>query len=170
MDLNDIKDGLRDLIATDSALKAWCQTTYGKDHTVFVGVDTTGDGEGNFPNLPGVADAPYVTVLVDGKQAGLARQKKRHTVLITNGVADESKVDDGEANVIEYAGEGRSMIMHGLVKDALLAKLIGDWSHLTLAGFDVEVDSGEFPLFEILCQLNLEETTPMGIGAAAFLA
>lgn len=169
MDLEVIQNELRDLIATDSALKAWCQATYSKDHKVFVGVDTTEEGEGNYPNLPGVDDAPYVAILVNGKKAGLSDKIKRHTALITVGVADDSMVEGGEANVFEYAGEGRSKAMHRLVKDILVAKLAGDWAHLTLARMDVDTDSIEFPLFEVLCTLNLEETTPLGRGAAAFL-
>jgi hypothetical protein len=93
-DINVIIQNLRDIIAADSATKVWTNATYGRDHKVFVGVDTR--------DPPGATDCPFVVISPDGKTGGWSEDQIRHIVSVDCEVSTDTQTVT--TNKIEYSG------------------------------------------------------------------
>lgn len=94
MNMNTLLTSIRDAIAADSAIKTWTQSTYTKDHTVFVGVDTR--------NPPAEADCPCVVLSMTGKTGGYARDVISHSFIVSCEINKDSHTTT--SNKIEYDG------------------------------------------------------------------
>lgn len=92
MGIRTILENLRDGIAGSTVLKAYCQTKYAKDHTVYLGL--------NKQNPPGEENAPLVIIsLVDS--AEVAGNRKRWKLLLGYCVFDETLTITGNKNTYE---------------------------------------------------------------------
>ena len=96
MELNSLLDDLVNSIATASALKSWCNSTYGQDHKVFVNIDKR--------NSPGVDDCPFVIIFPVQKSVGRGVSNKQHGFEIDCCIYNDTLETPAEPNIIEYKG------------------------------------------------------------------
>lgn len=82
MNMNTLLASIRDAIAENAAIKVWTNATYGKDHKVYVGVDTR--------NPPPASDCPLVAVAHAGKVDGEAQETLVGRFAIALEIIDEN--------------------------------------------------------------------------------
>lgn len=94
MNMNTLLASIRDAIANSTTVKTWTNATYGKDHKVFVGVDTR--------QPPVASDCPCVVLAPAAKVAGESQDVITHKVNVSCEIIDE--VSDTTGNIVEYSG------------------------------------------------------------------
>jgi hypothetical protein len=135
MNINTLLDDLSNAIAVDSETATWCQSTYGRDHQVYVNLD---DRE-----PPAASGCPYVTLWPDSKKVGRGIGQKQHTIEVVCVIHDESSRTRSEDNVIEYEGVKRLETFRKHVETAIAAV---DMGNALLDELDIEYDPvSEFP-------------------------
>ena len=152
MDINSLIDSLVNSIATDTALTAWCNSTYNKAHTVFVSFDER--------VLPGESDCPFVVVYPVQKQVGQSRGVKSHHVEIDCCIFDESLRTFTPGNITGYAGVQRIEQFRKLVETAVTSTSL---TNCLFDGLDVEYDViSQFPFHQCGMLFEINEKSRVG--------
>ena len=151
MNVNTLVTSLRDAIHDDAATKAWCQTNYGQDQQVFVGIDTR--------NPPEMGQYPLVHIFPLTKRAGGGTQE--HSVGITCGIYDDDMRTTSKANVVELEGVQNLESFRKLVESAIDDIDFGDVNWL--ADMSVSYETIEFfPYFLCSMELRIDAEIPFG--------
>lgn len=147
-DMNTLLTSIRDAIANNAAIKTWTQTTYSKDHTVFVGVDTK--------RPPAEADCPCVVVSHAKKVGGEAQEVIDHRFSVSCEVINESSTTTG--NIVEYAGMQELETFRQKVLDA-----VHGVSDIRIRTVETEYEAIMFfPSFLCDMIITIEEETEFG--------
>lgn len=104
---------VRDAVADDAAVKAWCQSNYSQDHKVYVGVDTR--------KPPGADDYPLVHLYPVSKAEGYSITRQGIIIGATCGIHDSTMLSTGKANVVEYRGVSYIDELRNLIRAAILS-------------------------------------------------
>lgn len=153
MNITTMIDAISAAIAQDSAIAAWCTTTYGHTHKVFVSLDLR--------NPPGQDDCPYVALWPDDKLVGYGISEKGHGLMFDISVYDEStRTHDGIGNLVEYNGVARVEALRKLVETAVAGVDLGN---VSLENIDIQYDSPEsFPFFTAGMAVSFQEENMLG--------
>lgn len=93
--LKDVLALIRDTLAADATIRDWCSATFGKSHTVFVGID---------PKKPPKLEenCPMICLVSDGRRRERNQAYLEHTVHI--GCAIKSDTQERTANTVTFKG------------------------------------------------------------------
>ncbi len=150
-DMNALIQALRDGIADNSAVKAWCQATYGKDHKVYLGIDQD--------NPPAETAYPLVSLYPLSKKGGLFEERKTHEFGVSLGIYDSTLAAGGKTNVIEYNGVQRIEAFRKLISAAISAAL----TTVRIIGSESTYEALElFPYFLCVQDFTCDEETEFG--------
>ncbi len=116
MNINTLLGNLATAISTNAALSAWCNTTYGHAHKVYVNLDHR--------NPPGDADCPFVVLYPISKSAGMGTSVKRHTFEVDCCIYDDTTRTTGQ--VLEYNAIRRVEEFRKLIETAIASADTGD--------------------------------------------
>lgn len=153
MNIKTLIDAFSETIAQDSELTAWCQSTYGNGHTVYVNVDER--------NLPGKEGCPFVALWPETKSVGLERSTKNHHISVICCIYDKTKrTNAGIDNIIEFMGVGNVEDLRKKVETAIAGIDLGN---SCLAGIDIAFDTITFfPFFYAGMSIEIPETVTLG--------
>ncbi len=99
MDVNALVDNVIAAIADDEEIKEWCQTKYGRDHTVFFGMDLRD------PDLPLDTQLPFVHIAPTAKAVGTDEEEITHSFNVFVEISNESAdTPEDQPNVVRYEG------------------------------------------------------------------
>lgn len=150
-DMNTLLQALRDGIADDSATKTWCNTNYGQDHKVYVGLDQD--------NPPDQNNYPIVSVYPLSKRGGYSADEVNHQFGIMVGIYDTSLATGGKTNVVEYKGVQNVEAFRKLVAAAIKTAV----TTVRIAEVEIVYEALEvFPYFLCEQQITLIEDTEFG--------
>lgn len=90
--LEQIVDRAASVLAADSALASWCQTTYGRAPLIMIGIDER--------NLPGCENCPMILISPDRQQVGQESDAWEHVFQIDWAVCDETVTESGGVRVL----------------------------------------------------------------------
>jgi hypothetical protein len=152
-DLNTILSGLRDALADDTPMDTWANATYGKGHSVYVGIDIA--------NPPAESAYPLASLTVTRKTVGTSLEEIPHDVAVTLGVCDSSLADSSDVNVVEYNGVQRIEAYRKLAETALITKALSLGLRVTEARIEFAPVT-LFPYFLCDMELTLVEDTEFG--------
>ena len=110
---------IRDAVKASDDIKNWCVLTYGREHTVYTGIDPR--------KPPGESEYPLVAIFPDSKIVGHDISRKGHSVGIVCGVYDDtmsSLLQDG-VEPTGYVGVTNLETFRKLVETATLSELSG---------------------------------------------
>lgn len=96
MDIYGLITQMRDGIAGNSDLISWCQSHYGRTHSVFVGTDKR--------NQPGQDKYPLVGLFPAIKKAGLDETEVLHEIDVVCGVYQDKTLAGTMSNITEMQG------------------------------------------------------------------
>lgn len=154
INVNDILELFGTKIAASTAIDTWCQTTFGKDLTVFIGVDTR--------EPPGKAHAPFVVLQPGPAQEGDEVSTFSYQVTVDWCLVDEGATVTGNVHRID-----------GLEKIDVLGRMILEElrpasANVTLSAWNYTVEQVEFfPM--IMAGLDLTLNVPHLIGGSISL-
>ena len=155
MNQHEFKNTLITAIRTNEDLETWSSANYGRGVKVFVGVDED--------KIPGENDCPYVELIVPGKHTGPLTDEKQYQFGVIVAIYDDSKVNHADEMVEEYAGINRVEEFRSMIQGLIVESLPGD---AEVGELLVENEAvGQFPFFQSLMQLIVNETHICGIGA-----
>ena len=106
---SDILQKMRDVLANNQELQDWCQVNYGKQPTIFVGIDER--------NPPGKKNCPLIILRLDDSEIGKETKQHEYKILVDWAVLDESVTKND--NIIEYRGVYQADAMGQIIWRAL---------------------------------------------------
>jgi len=112
MNIITLLHNLRDTIHDDSDTQNWCQSNYGRVHTVHVGIDTD--------KPPAQDQYPIVHIFPVRKTMGYDQDEQGHVVNITCGVYNADTLDTGKENAVELKGISHVEEFRKLVETAVV--------------------------------------------------
>lgn len=120
MNINTLRDNIRNAVHDDSTAQTWCTANYGRNHHVYVGTDT------RKPPDP-ATEYPIVSVYPVEKQSGYDAEEIRHVIGLTCGIEDENMRTVAKANVVEFLGVTNLEAFRKLVETAAIGALDPEW-------------------------------------------
>lgn len=145
---------MRDAVANDAAIAAWCTTNYGQAHKVYVGVDTR--------NPPASSNYPLVHIFPLAKSAGYELESEPHVIGVNCGIYDDDSTTTGK--ITEMEGVGNLEAFRKLVETALLGAVA---SPQRIERIEIEYETIEFfPFF--LCGMEVVVSDDYFGGDGAF--
>jgi len=111
MDFWPLIEKIRDAVKDNADIKAWCQSNYGSDHTVYIGYDEE--------DPPPSSDYPIVVVSPAEQGRSLNVDYGPMEVEIGFGLEDGTKSTSG--NVVTYAGVQKILQFRKTVEDVLFS-------------------------------------------------
>lgn len=148
MNMNTLIGAIKTAVSANSAVKTWTQATYGKDHTVFVGVDAR--------NPPGEADCPLVAIFPGGKISGTSQDFLTDRVGVSCEITNEDSTTTG--NATEYDGIQEIETFRQKVLDA-----IDEITDARITKIETEYEAmAFFPLFMCDMLITFEQETEFG--------
>ena len=141
MDLAETISAARDAVKADSAITAWCQQKYGRQHKVYVGIDEE--------NPPPEAEYPLIAIIPAGHKWGLKSRLEESRLIVVCGVVQEAVTSSG--NVVELAGVSEVETLRRLVEERLFKAglLVADSEAESLSGYF-------FPVFTSGVEVTIE--------------
>jgi hypothetical protein len=154
INVNDILELFATKLAASTALDAWCQTNFGKDLTIFLGVDVR--------EPPGKAFAPFVVLQPGPAQEGDEVSMFSYQVTVDWCIVQEETTVTG--NVRRIKGLELCDDMGRLILDELRPASV----NVTLSTWNYTVEQVEFfPM--IMAGLDLTLNVPHLIGGSISL-
>jgi hypothetical protein len=121
MNINTLITNFRNAVHDNVATQTWCTTAYGRNHHVYVGVDTR--------KPPGSDQYPLVHLFPLEKAAGGGDQV--HVIGCTCGVYDaDTRTVAGKTNLVELAGVQNLESFRKLVETALLTAALANGHYI----------------------------------------
>jgi hypothetical protein len=153
MNINTLLNALVNAIATDADLTAWCNTTYGRQHKVFVNIDKR--------NPPGEEDCPFVIIFPIQKRVGRGGVgQKLHGFEADCCIYNEDSGTPTEPNVLWCTGVTEIEAFRKKVETAIANINI---SNILLETIDIEYEVIEsFPFLWAGMTLIITETVTIG--------
>jgi len=132
---------IRNGVADDAYIKAWCQSNYGWDHKVYAGIDDR--------KPPGKTDCPYVYLFYESKRAGYRLEQKEYNIGVITEIYKEGYTSvAGKANIITYTGMLHNELFRKLVEVAVISAIKGFFDGYAVDQCDsVYEDSEPYPYF-----------------------
>lgn len=153
MDMNTLVVSLRTGLEENVELAAWCQTQYGRAHTVHVGYDGR--------NPPGEGACPAVLLYPTGHAAGRGSPEKRYALDVVGLLYDEDVLSGWTEKTTEYDGVRQLEAFRAKIVTALLT---ADTGAATLEAVEVDYEVVElFPFFA--AGMACEWKEPVTIGS-----
>lgn len=150
MDLNSLLGDLAEAVASDSDTLTWANSTYGRDHKVYVNVDVR--------NPPGEDDCPFVALYPLSKSVGRAVSRKEHGFEVVCCVHDSALKSHALTNLVEYEGVRRVETFRKYVETAIAGVSVGN-ALLELVEVEYEtIDQFPFILSVMVIQIGEEVT------------
>jgi len=116
MNIFTLLQTIRNQVAEDANIKAWCNLYYSQVHTVYIGMDLN--------NLPGEGDTPLVYLFPSGKQSGYALEAQPHQIIATCELFNKNYEQVyGFDNCYEYTGVEHIVGFRKLVENSILAAI-----------------------------------------------
>jgi hypothetical protein len=111
MTTDELLEYIRDVLAADAAIAAWCQTNFSKKPTIYTGIDE------NKP--PPESEYPVIAVVEIKQLYGETHNKKSWDIIIGCGVVQEEIVVDEIAKTKTFSGFIQAEQLRNLVQEAL---------------------------------------------------
>lgn len=154
INVNDILDLFSSKLAATAALDAWCQEKFGKDATIFVGVDLR--------EPPGKAHAPFIVLQPGPAQEGDEVSTFSYQVTVDWCIVAETSTVTG--NVRKVDGLALSDELGRIILEALRPAS----PNVTLSAWNYTIEQIEFfPM--IMAGLDLTLNVPHLIGGSISL-
>lgn len=106
----ELLEGLRDAIKNDSTLKSWCQSEFGKDPTIYLGLDVE-----KIP--PPASEYPVISIIDIFQSMGELQKEIKWEIAISVGINQEEILI--EENTKTYKGFLQVQRIRELVEEAL---------------------------------------------------
>lgn len=154
MDLNTLISALSTAMAADAATKAWSNTNYGQDHTVFENMDAR--------DVPEDDDCPMAMIRPANRSGGLSQPQKQHVIYVDSVVYDTAMVTTSGVRV--FTGGRNVEAFRKLIFTAIKAAIpSGCW----ISTVSVDYDTIEqFPYH--WCGMTVEIAQEQTIGSDPF--
>ena len=156
MDMLTLYNAIRNGIADDAAIKAWCQANYSQNHKVYAGMDDREPPDG--------ADCPYVYIYMESKQVGYQLEKKGHAIgIITEIYKEGTTAVTGKSNITAQTGVIHNEEFRKLIETSVIGVLSIELSEDAIEQIDITYeDSDPYPYFRSYMGFSINENYYQG--------
>ena len=153
--LTDLLELWRDTTLNNTALFTYCNTTFGKDPKIYIGIDPK--------NPPQIEDAPFIAIHPVGANQGIMSDSFAYSIEIHIGV-DDGLYNDYNANgsTAEMRGLYRTDAVYELVKDALDETASSKYLAPDMVSLDIDTEA--LPLVQAHVTLEARMANTMGVN------
>ena len=112
----ELIERIKNALADDEYIRNWCVQTFGRPHTVFIGIDSQ--------NLPRPEDDyPFIAVLADGQIRGTSTRGVSWEIMLAVGVSNREEVETD--NVRIKTGFSQVTALRELAEEAIYTARLG---------------------------------------------